>query len=225
MQLCRTCRERPVAMGTRGRMLKFCSPECRRNRAKVDREAARTVALAATTKTCGQCETELPVEQFHADARRLDGRYPWCKDCRRAYQGSKRRTGPAFPSKADYDRARRQALKSAPDYNDRWLRNYFWTAYRLTPEQYGELLAKQGGRCAVCGTDDPGKSRGREVGRFAVDHDHDCCPGRNSCGRCIRGLLCRGCNTGIGLLGDDPDRLAAAGRYIKEARRGRIEAA
>lgn len=27
-----------------------------------------------------------------------------------------------------------------------------------------------------------------------VDHDHDCCPGGWSCGRCVRGLICSECN-------------------------------
>jgi hypothetical protein len=29
---------------------------------------------------------------------------------------------------------------------------------------------------------------------FCVDHDHTCCPGEYTCGKCVRGLLCDDCN-------------------------------
>jgi hypothetical protein len=27
-----------------------------------------------------------------------------------------------------------------------------------------------------------------------IDHDHDCCPGSYTCGKCVRGVLCAPCN-------------------------------
>lgn len=81
--------------------------------------------------------------------------------------------------------------------------------FGLTPDDYAHLLDEQGGVCAIC--------KGQELvnSRFSIDHDHTCCPGRKSCGQCIRGLLCRQCNAGIGNLKDDPEILRAALTYLE----------
>lgn len=81
--------------------------------------------------------------------------------------------------------------------------------YNITQEQYDSLFAYQGGSCAVCRTQMPG-GRG-----WAIDHDHRCCPGFGSCGKCVRGILCSHCNMGIGQLSDEPTRLRAAAAYIE----------
>lgn len=60
--------------------------------------------------------------------------------------------------------------------------------YGITPEEYDRLLAFQGGRCALCR-----RATGTSK-RLAVDHDHRCCIGPTSCGRCVRGLVCGPCN-------------------------------
>jgi hypothetical protein len=78
------------------------------------------------------------------------------------------------------------------------------------------LLAAQDGRCAICGTADPG-------GRWEtwhVDHDSACCP-RNrqrTCGACVRGILCSACNLMLGHAKDSPGRLRAAAEYIERTR-------
>jgi Recombination endonuclease VII len=90
-----------------------------------------------------------------------------------------------------------------------------WLArYHVTPEWYDEQLERQGGACAICGSTNA-EGRGRGGGRFAVDHDHACCPERGkSCGMCVRGLLCSTCNKALGGFRDDPVRLASAIAYL-----------
>lgn len=77
--------------------------------------------------------------------------------------------------------------------------------YSITPTQYAALLEHQGGVCAICQ-----RATGR-TRRLSVDHDHRCCDGPTSCGRCVRGLLCRPCNDLLGHLRDDQ---AAARRVV-----------
>jgi hypothetical protein len=51
-----------------------------------------------------------------------------------------------------------------------------------------------------------------------IDHDHDCCATVPTCGRCVRGILCNPCNSGIGLLGDNLEGLLAAVEYLTAQR-------
>lgn len=82
--------------------------------------------------------------------------------------------------------------------------------YGMTADEYAAILREQGGVCAVCG------KTPEENGRYlAVDHDHSCCPGKRSCGKCVRGLLCIACNRGIGYLQDSTELLHAAVVYLR----------
>lgn len=69
------------------------------------------------------------------------------------------------------------------------------------------LLVAQDFRCGICGGD--------IRSGYVVDHDHSCCA-RGSCGKCIRGLLHAGCNSGLGLLGDDEEGLLRALAYLRK---------
>jgi len=75
--------------------------------------------------------------------------------------------------------------------------------YGITLAEYDTMLEQQGGCCKVCGTTDSGGK-----GRFHVDHNH-------TTGK-VRGLLCNGCNIGIGHLKDSPDVLLKAAAYLLE---------
>jgi hypothetical protein len=87
--------------------------------------------------------------------------------------------------------------------------------YGIEWERYEQMLADQGGVCAICGA--PPKGGRTSSSRLHVDHDHGCCPGTKSCGECVRGLLCSNCNMAVGLLKDDPKILTAALRYVTNA--------
>ncbi|MFD5631595.1 endonuclease VII domain-containing protein [Streptomyces sp. NPDC127072] len=81
--------------------------------------------------------------------------------------------------------------------------------YGIGVEQYGAMLAAQGGGCAICAVTPP------EDSSLAVDHDHACCPDRKkSCGSCLRGLLCEDCNRVLGMFRDDPARFQSAIGYL-----------
>ena len=71
---------------------------------------------------------------------------------------------------------------------------------------FDAMYFEQDGACAICKINEA----------TDVDHDHRCCPGTISCGRCVRALLCRSCNTGIGKLNDSPELLREAANYIED---------
>lgn len=89
---------------------------------------------------------------------------------------------------------------------------YLLRQHKITSDQYESMLASQNGQCAICGTEPP------KGAHLHVDHDHSCCSGKRSCGRCIRGLLCDPCNTGLARFRDNRDNLLKAVAYLDAAR-------
>lgn len=84
------------------------------------------------------------------------------------------------------------------------------TRFGLSQEELTALREASGGRCTLCGELNVS---GRHL---AVDHDHACCPGSRSCGRCVRNLLCGKCNTGLGMFKDSPELLGKAIAYLEK---------
>ena len=74
--------------------------------------------------------------------------------------------------------------------------------YGISLSEFKELLDFQGGGCALCHKELDVKRR-----RMNVDHDHTT--------NTVRGILCTGCNTGLGHLGDDIEGLEKALYYLK----------
>lgn len=166
-------------------------------------------------KRCSSCGLLKHSDEYHNDKRRRDGKYPYCIPCRRERSGAKPMQPAKYASKREYDIDYR-AAQSAAVKTAGARRRYLWTQYTMTPEEYDEMLRKQNGRCAICGeTESRTSSKFGNGAHFHVDHDHACCNGPKSCGKCIRGLLCSDCNTGLGLFRDSTERLRAAGEYLE----------
>ncbi len=79
--------------------------------------------------------------------------------------------------------------------------------FGLTPDDYDQMLAEQGGVCAICCR--PERSTNPQSGepkRLAVDHCH-------KTGR-VRGLLCAPCNKAIGAFDESEELLCRAITYL-----------
>ncbi len=85
---------------------------------------------------------------------------------------------------------------------ERWAQLMRRHHYGIEEPEFQALLTAQGGRCAIC--------REQFAKTPSVDHDHVT--------KRIRGLLCRNCNCGIGLLKDSPLVLRAAAEYLEKWR-------
>ena len=70
----------------------------------------------------------------------------------------------------------------------------------MTYEQFIDMLAAQGGVCAICG---------RTTERWCIDHDHKT--------ERVRGILCIRCNAGLGQFLDDTALMNKAIQYLEAA--------
>lgn len=140
-----------------------------------------------------------------SSSKRSTSAGPTCKDC--VIEGVKTKREAKYPGPRCYTHhravlAERRARARAAHVE---------RTYSITEEQYQAILAAQGGTCYICR-----RARGTGRRRLAVDHDHSCCPGPVSCGRCVRGLLCKPCNRDVlGHLRDDPEALQRAIQYLE----------
>ena len=128
--------------------------------------------MKSISKKCSRCKEEKPTSEFWRNKSVADGFQSCCKPCHK--------------------------LSVDANYKKIGARNRnLWIRYKITPEQFEVIFESQGRKCAVCASDSP---NARINGSWSVDHDHSCCRGEKTCGKCIRGILCSGCNIRIGVL-------------------------
>lgn len=187
--------------------------------------------------TCTACRITKDLDDFSRRAAPPNGRQLRCKACQSALRRGKR---PEQQRMADVRRqakvrlkasglatcCRCGATKSLDDFNknpmsangresycrecrtvvnaenaDSRRDQYVFRTYGIHRDALLEMVKAQNNRCLICG----------QEGDLVIDHDHAT--------GVVRGLLCRGCNTGIGLLGDDCERMRSAIAYLSGAAR------
>ncbi|WP_446214246.1 endonuclease VII domain-containing protein [Micromonospora sp. IBSANI012] len=148
--------------------------EASRRRRGIAPQKRSPVPVAEGLKWCPDWEQIKPVEDFPSTTTKVSGRHSYCKPCHNA-RGKE---------------IRQRLYGGSREYHLRW-------RYGIGEKEFQELLAEQGGVCAICGGEDPQH----------LDHDH-----RTGW---VRGILCFNCNGGLGQFRDSPTRLARAITYLR----------
>lgn len=146
---------------------------------------------------CRECQKEYYLQRSEGRNRHQKGKTRTCKICKVEKPiSSFRRMG---RSKYRHSYCRDCATHHA---HARMVKN----KYGISADDYAQMLYNQGNVCAICKQSD--------TKRLSVDHDHACCSGDTSCGKCIRGLLCSRCNRTLGMVKDDVSILKNMIEYL-----------
>lgn len=137
-----------------------------------------------SSKRCAKCGEIKALDDFPRNKRQPDGRHCYCKLCHNAQV-----------------RESRQRLHGGSRHY------HLKRRYGIGADDVEAMIAAQGGRCLICGREDPDH----------VDHDH-------ATGK-VRGILCFTCNAGLGNFSDDIERLRSAASYLELAAPGERELA
>jgi hypothetical protein len=169
------------------------------------------------TKLCSKCHRNLPITEFYPSKKGLNGLTAQCKDCY-SREAKIRKLDPLVKKKdtsvkhiweetnklkmqkvrKDY---RQEVLNGSESSKRASFKSKLKHKYNITVDQYETLKQKQDNRCAICGIELTGLSH--------IDHCH-------KTGK-VRGILCFGCNIGIGHLKDDIKLLKSAIKYLETA--------
>ena len=131
-------------------------------------------------KLCSKCKTNKPVTAFGKNAVTKDKLHSYCKGCANAMGRSRSK---------EYRKSQ-----------------HFKCMYKISLEDYYDMLAEQDHRCKICGSTKSGTS---QHDNLVVDHDH--VTGK------VRGLLCDRCNRGLGYFRDDYTNMVMAAKYLLDS--------
>jgi len=151
----------------------------------------------ASNRPCKGCGRSLPMEAYSARPKAAGGvkRRSRCKECEAMASITYRQS---YPDKVL--ETKRNYAKKNPDKVRRWGFRTTWKQKGFDPDEVEMFLASRPRQCQICGTTTDYQALG-------VDHCHTTLK--------LRGILCSGCNTGLGQFKDSPTLLRQAADYLE----------
>jgi len=164
------------------------------------------------TKSCTKCGVDKPLDEYWNHPNGKYGKRPRCKACvkeenaefEKTYRPKRQDKSQAwYESNKDAVKEGREKIGWRWKYKPENKRNHNLKArYGISAKEYDALLARQNGKCAICGLEmDEGK-------RLAVDHDHE--TGK------VRGILHVRCNSAIALFKASPEICRKEAEYLEK---------
>ncbi len=141
-----------------------------------------------THKKCSWCNEIKEHSEFHKCRTHIHGKglAYYCKVC--ANEKSRKHT---------------QQYSTSLEYKEKKKRSYIKNRFKLSLEEYNDLLIQQNNLCKICNTNLPSSGH-----LTHLDHNH--ITGK------IRGFLCTNCNRGLGHFQDSVLNLEKAIIYLKD---------
>jgi hypothetical protein len=172
------------------------------------------------TKLCVTCVQHKPTSCFHKAKKEKDGLQYNCIECSKKYH-AKRYIEQKDKLKAQlkkYKIENKEKLeiasllwkKNNPDKVKKYQRaTNLRKNFGISLDEYEQMLMAQNNLCAICEKPETFiHHQTKEPARLAVDHCH-------ATGK-VRKLLCKSCNTALGLFKDDVNAIANAVQYLKD---------
>ena len=155
-------------------------------------------------KVCKTCGIEKPNSEYHIAQkagyvgtdgykRNVDVLKAHCKECYREKEIKK------YHKLSEEQKKERRKRNKANTFEYR--QQYrLKRDYGLTTEEFSGMILEQNSLCKICK---------EHMDNPQIDHCH-------TTGK-VRGLLCRGCNTSLGLLKENPETLRSMIEYINDS--------
>lgn len=152
-------------------------------------------------KVCTKCGKKKLLDEFPKHSGHKDGLQSHCRECKSLTDKEYR--------KKNTKRIDKRIKKWRKDNHSRMknqLKTYhLCSQYGLTPEEHYQMWVDQNGCCAICNSPIAYKNK------VHTDHNHITDK--------VRGLLCKKCNTGLGMFLSDEKGTALLNSAIKYLRK------